>query len=144
MSGFETCGGIRRRNEYSSSKCFDAARNASSFCALEGSMSSTPRISGRVIAAARTLAGIGEADFAAAAGLPLESLRGMEAGGSAYLRTERDVEAVRRGLEHFGLIVLEESDGMGAGVRLKFTRQETKQIGRLENEGGIIGSDDAP
>jgi hypothetical protein len=101
-------------------------------------------MSGRVIAAARTLAGISQADFAAAAGLPLERLRGMEASGSAWLRTDRDVEAVRRGLEHFGLIVLEESDGMGAGVRLKFTRQEVKQIGRLENEGGIIGSDDAP
>jgi predicted transcriptional regulator len=68
----------------------------------------------------------------------------MEAGGSAWLRTDRDVEAVRRGLEHFGLILLEESDGMGAGVRLKFTRNEVRQIARLESEGGIIGSDDAP
>jgi transcriptional regulator with XRE-family HTH domain len=107
-------------------------------------MSGTPRMSGRVIAAARVLAGISQADFAAAAGIALERLRAMEAGGSAWLRTAPDVEAVRRGLEHFGLIVLDESDGMGAGVRLKFTRQEVKQIVRLENEGGIIGSDDAP
>ena len=102
------------------------------------------QMTGRVIAAARALAGISQADFARAAGLPLESLRLMESSGSARLRSAEDVAAVERGLEHFGLIVLGESDGMGAGVRLKFTRQEVKQIGRLENEGGIIGSDDAP
>jgi hypothetical protein len=33
---------------------------------------------------------------------------------------------------------------MGAGVRLKFTRQDVKQIARLEGEGGVVGSDDAP
>ena len=33
---------------------------------------------------------------------------------------------------------------MGAGVRLKFTRQDVKQIGRLENEGGFARSDDVP
>ena len=35
-----------------------------------------------------------------------------------------DVEDVNRGLEHFGVIIIGESEGMGAGVRLKFTRQE--------------------
>lgn len=35
-----------------------------------------------------------------------------------------------------GVIVIGESDGMGAGVRLKFTRQDVKQIGRLESEAG--------
>lgn len=102
------------------------------------------QISGRLIAAARALAGINQADFAAAAGLPVEALHLMEAGGSAGLRSEQDVEAVKRGLEHFGVIVIGESDGMGAGVRLKFTRQDVRQIARLEGEGGIVGSDDAP
>jgi hypothetical protein len=102
------------------------------------------QMTGRAIAAARALAGVSQADFAAAAGLSLESLRLMEGSGSAWLRSAKDVEAVERGLEHFGLIVLGESDGMGAGVRLKFARQEVRQIGRLENEGGIVGSDDAP
>lgn len=68
----------------------------------------------------------------------------MEASGSAWLHSVRDVEAVNRGLDHFGVIVIRESDGMGAGVRLKFTRQDVKQIGRLEGEGGIVGSDDTP
>jgi hypothetical protein len=102
------------------------------------------QMTGRLIAAARALAGIGQADFAAAAGLPVESLRLMEGSGSAWLKSERDVEAVNRGLAHFGVVVIGESHGMGAGVRLKFTRQDVRQIGRLESEGGIVGSDDAP
>ena len=37
-----------------------------------------------------------------------------------------------------------ESDGIGAGVRLKFLRQDVKQIARLEGEGGLVGDDDVP
>ena len=107
-------------------------------------MSGKTQISGRLIAAARALTGISQEDFAAACGLSVEALRVMEAGGSAWLRSERDAEEVSYGLDHYGVIVIEESDGMGAGVRLKFTRQDVSQIARLENEGGIIGSDDAP
>lgn len=68
----------------------------------------------------------------------------MERSGSAWLQCESDVEAVSRALEHFGFIIIDDSDGMGAGVRLKLTRQDVKQIGRMEDEGGIAGSDDAP
>ena len=102
------------------------------------------KISGRLIAAARALTGVSQADFAEAAGLSLEVIGIMEAGGSALLQTAREIEAVNRALEHFGVITIDESDGMGAGVRLKFTRQDVRQIGRLEGEGGLIGSDDAP
>jgi hypothetical protein len=102
------------------------------------------QVNGRLIAAARALAGVGQGDFAAAAGLPVETLRLMEESGSAWLRSEQDVEAIGRALAHFGVIVIEESDGMGAGVRLKFARQDVKQIARLEGEGGIVGEDDAP
>ena len=101
------------------------------------------KVTGRLIAAARALAGVSEADFAVAAGLPVETVRLMEGNGSARVQSE-DVEAVNRALEHFGVIIIGESDGMGAGVRLKFTRQDVKQIARLEGEGGIVGSDDAP
>lgn len=107
-------------------------------------MSDGTCISGRVIAAARALAGIGQADFAAAAGLSVEALLGIEAGGSARVSSRQDIEALQRGLEHFGVIVIAESDGMGAGVRLKFTRQDARQVTRMEGEGGIIGADDAP
>ena len=107
-------------------------------------MSDGTQLSGRLIAAARALAGVGQADFAAAAGIPVDTLRGIEAGGSAWVRSRRDAEALNRGLEHFGVIVIAESGGMGAGVRLKFTRQDVSQVTRLEGEGGIVGADDAP
>ena len=102
------------------------------------------RVSGRVIAAARALVGITQADFAAACGLDSDTLCRLEAGGSAWVTAEADVESVIRGMHHFGVVIVEEADGMGAGVRLKFTRADVRQIARLESEGGLIGSDDAP
>lgn len=107
-------------------------------------MSSDVRITGRIVAAGRALAGIGREDFARIAGLPAEKVALIEAGGSAWLQDRDDAEAVKRGLEHFGVVVIVEDDGMGAGVRLKFTRQDVAQIVRLEGEGGIARSDDAP
>ena len=106
-------------------------------------MSDKVGVSGRQIAAARGLTGISKADFATAAGLPVDTLRLIEGSGSALVGHEYEA-AVMRGLEHFGVILIHEADGMGAGVRLKFTRQDVRQMARLEGEGGIIGSDDAP
>ena len=102
------------------------------------------RMSGRVIAAARALVGVSRADFAAACDLTVGTLRRLEAGGSAWVGSESDTTALKRGLDHFGVMIVEETDGMGAGVRLKFTRADVRQIARLEGEGGMIGSDDAP
>jgi hypothetical protein len=107
-------------------------------------MGSEVRLTGRLVAAGRTLAGIGAEDFARAAGITTERLGSMEANGSAPLETDSDAEAAGRALDQFGIVVVGEGGGMGAGVRLKFTRQDVKQIGRLEGEGGIVGSDDAP
>ncbi|WP_340267144.1 helix-turn-helix domain-containing protein [Sphingobium mellinum] len=101
-------------------------------------------LTGRLIAAARVLAGVSQPDFAAAAGISVEALQSIERGGSAWIDSDEDVAAMSRGLEHFGVAIVEEGDGMGKGVRLKFTRQDVRQIARLEGEGGIIGSDDAP
>lgn len=101
-------------------------------------------LTGRMIAAARALAGVGQDDFAAAAGITLEALRGIEAGGSAFVSSEEDERALHRALEHFGVVPVRESHDLGAGVRLKFTRQDVRQMTRLEGEGGIVGSDDAP
>jgi hypothetical protein len=102
------------------------------------------RISGRLIAAARALVGVSQVDFAAACGLTVEALGRLEAGGSAWVSSDADVEAITRGMSHFGVMILEETDSMGAGVRLKFTRADVRQIARLEGEGGMVGSDDAP
>jgi hypothetical protein len=107
-------------------------------------MRSETKMTGRLIAAARALTGISREDFAAAAGIPADKLALMEASGSAWLHSESDAEAVIRAFEKFGVVVIEEDGSMGAGVRLKFTRQDVKQINRLETEGGIVRSDDAP
>jgi hypothetical protein len=88
--------------------------------------------------------GVSHEEFAVAAGLTSERLQLFEASGSARITAEDDCQAINRGLQHFGIVIVEESDGYGAGVRLKFTRQDTRQIGRWENEGGIVGSDDNP
>ncbi|WP_395396108.1 XRE family transcriptional regulator (plasmid) [Novosphingobium sp. BL-8A] len=83
-------------------------------------------------------------DFAAAAGLDAASLSKLEESASALIDGENEVNAVGLAFEHFGIVVVGEGDGMGSGVRLKFTRQDVRQIARLEGEGGIVGSDDAP
>lgn len=101
-------------------------------------------ISGRLIAAARALAGVSVPDFAAAARLPTDTLRELEAAGSAFVSSPPVLAGVSDAFKHFGVVIIDESDGMGAGVRLKFTRQDVAQIARLEGEGGIVASDDAP
>jgi len=107
-------------------------------------MTSEIKITGRLVAAGRALIGISRDDFARAAGIPAATIASMEAKGSARLDTESDVEGVMRAFETFGVVAIGEGDGMGAGVRLKFTRQDVRQIARLESEGGIVRSDDAP
>lgn len=107
-------------------------------------MSSRMKMTGRLIAAARALVGVSREDFAKAAGLPVESMALMEASGSAKLHSEDDVAAASRAFEKFGVIVIDEDDNMGAGVRLKFTREDVTQLLRLEGEGGVARSDDAP
>ena len=103
-----------------------------------------PPITGRLIAAARVLTGIGQAQLANASGLSVAALIQMEASGSAPIQPVEDAEAVRRALEEFGAMFIPEGNGIGAGVRLKFLRQDAKQIGRLEGEGGLVRDDDVP
>ncbi len=101
-------------------------------------------MSGRIIAAARTLTGVSQDDLANAAGISTAELSRMEASDAALLPSGASTEAVMRALEQFGAVLLPEDDGMGAGVRLKFSRLDAKQIGRLEGEGGAVGYDDVP
>ena len=106
-------------------------------------MDSKGRLTGRLVAAGRALTGISESELASAAGIPLEMLRLLESSGAAWIPDDRS-EALARAWETFGAVVVPEGDGMGAGVRLKFTRQDVRQIGRLETEGGVARSDDVP
>ena len=101
-------------------------------------------ISGHQIAAARSLAGVSRAELAAAAGISMALLKKFEASGSVIFLREDKVTAVRKALEDFGVIFLFEEKGAGAGLRLKFTRLDTEEIGRLENEGGFVREDDVP
>jgi transcriptional regulator with XRE-family HTH domain len=109
----------------------------------ERAMSQENRITGRQIAAARALTGVSRADLAARAGVSLDTLRRMEASGSAFPAGDTR-EAVRHALEDFGAVFIPEGEGLGGGVRLKFTRLDAKQIGRLEGEGGPARDDDVP
>lgn len=101
-------------------------------------------ITGRLIAAARALTGVSQSDLATATGISASRLAQVEAGGSVPVQSEGEAEALTRTLESFGAVFIPEGDGLGAGVRLKFLRQDVKQIGRLENEGGMVREDDVP
>jgi transcriptional regulator with XRE-family HTH domain len=103
-----------------------------------------PGISGRQIAAARALADISQKDLADRARIPLAELLRLEAYGAALLPDDARAEAIRSALESFGAIFVPEGGGLGAGVRLKFSRQDVKQISRLEGEGGPARDDDVP
>jgi len=100
-------------------------------------------LTGRLIAAARALTGISHEDLANASGIAPEALRLLESNGAAWV-PDQPSHDLTHALEKFGVVIIREGDGMGAGVRLKFTRQDVGQIGRLEGEGGVARSDDVP
>jgi hypothetical protein len=102
------------------------------------------QMTGRLIAAARNLAGISPDDLAKTARIMPDALAQIEAQGAAIIEPADTADAVRRALEDFGVQFIPESDGMGAGVRLRFMRQDVRQISRLEGEGGPAREDDVP
>lgn len=106
-------------------------------------MNSMGRLTGRLVTAGRALTGISLSELATAAGIPLETLHLLESSGAAWI-PKHESQALSQAIETFGVVIIPEGDGMGAGVRLKFTRQDVRQLGRLENEGGVARSDDVP
>jgi hypothetical protein len=111
---------------------------------MGSTMGGKPLITGRLIAAARALTGISHSHLSEACGLPVQTLIEMESAGSASPQSAVEAESVQRALEGFGAMFIPEGGGIGAGVRLKFLRQDVKQIGRLEGEGGLVREDDVP
>lgn len=101
-------------------------------------------MTGRLIGAGRTLAAISQVDIAGFVGLPVESLSQMEAKGSARIDSQEYAERIGQGLDQIGIVIVGETGGLGAWVRLTFTRQDVRQVTRLENEGGNVGCDSAP
>lgn len=105
-------------------------------------MAEIKQLTARQIAAGRVLVGLAQSQLAAAASIPIATLRKMEAGADEALEMSDELEAVRLALEEAGIQFIAESAGGGVGVRLRFTAQSMKRIDILENEGGTVAEDD--
>ena len=79
----------------------------------------------------------------------LALLSGVEVGTIELFERRLDepdagsIVKLREALEQAGAVFIPENGG-GIGVRLKFTRSETRRIATLESEGGIAALDDVP
>ena len=76
------------------------------------------QVSGRQIAAARTLVAMGQAELAVAASISVPTLKRMEASDGAAAGMANNVKAVIAALEAAGLEFIAENGG-GAGVRFR-------------------------
>lgn len=81
-------------------------------------MSEINQITGRQIAAARTLLGVGQVDLAANAGISAPTLRRMEASEGEASGMKNNVGAVVQALIDLGVVFIPENGG-GYGVRLR-------------------------
>jgi hypothetical protein len=104
----------------------------------------TRSITGGQIMAARALTGISQAKLVVRAKVQPSTLRRLEARGTLPNDPDEDLIKIRRALEELGAVFIDEKDGAGAGVRLKFGRSQTRAIDRWENEGGAAAEDDVP
>jgi len=84
-------------------------------------MADDSRLTGRQIAAGRTLAGLGQGAVARAARISVPTLRRMEASAGPAAGMANNVAAVRSALETAGVIFVGEN-GEGPGVRLRRKR----------------------
>lgn len=97
-------------------------------------------LSGPLARAARALVKYPRPHVAKMTGLSEDVLADFE--GSRADLPEDGKARLKAVLEEGGAVFLPESDGFGAGVRLKFTKKDAKAITRMEGEGGPVGSDD--
>jgi transcriptional regulator with XRE-family HTH domain len=79
-------------------------------------VSENDQLTGRQIAAARTLLGLGQSELAVAARISVPTLRRMESSEGEASGYANNVEAVRRALEAVGV---EFTNGGQPGVRLR-------------------------
>ncbi|MBN9064812.1 MAG: hypothetical protein BGP06_13500 [Rhizobiales bacterium 65-9] len=100
-------------------------------------------ITGRQIGAARVLAGLDVNALAASADVPPDQLRRIETFAGPPTANHAMVGALCEALEKLGVEFIPEGRS-GAGVRLRFNRQQTRQIAGWENEGGAAADDDIP
>ena len=81
-------------------------------------MSEINQITGRQIAAARVLLGMGQADLAQLANISAPTLRRMEASKGAIGGMANNTKAVVFALENAGILFID-ANGNGPGVRLR-------------------------
>ncbi len=96
-------------------------------------------ITGPLCRAARALVQWPRAQLCGASGVTKAAIRAFETGDVDPGEEAR--AALKHALETAGAVFLDEDD-LGAGVRLRFTRKDVKQLRRLEGEGGQVGEDD--
>ncbi|RYE69503.1 MAG: XRE family transcriptional regulator [Oxalobacteraceae bacterium] len=75
-------------------------------------------ISGRQLAAARTLVGKTQAEVANAAGISIPTLKRMESSAASVAGIPNNIKAVITALENAGVIFIDQN-GNGPGVRLR-------------------------
>lgn len=99
------------------------------------------KLSGPLSRAARALVELTREQLAGQCGLDADAIKAFERGLADLDDAGR--RRLQSSLEAAGAVFIPENGG-GAGVRLKFTRSETKRIATLEGEGGIAADDDVP
>ena len=97
-------------------------------------------ITGPQARAARVLIEWPREKVAGLAGLSEDALRAFERGKVDPGDAAR--QALQATLERGGAVFIPESGTEGAGVRLKWSRKDAKQLNRMENEGGPVADDD--
>ncbi len=98
-------------------------------------------ITGSQCRAARALVEYTRDRLAIAAGVSIDTIEAFE---RKLENPDREhILALQSALEKAGAVFIAENGG-GIGVRLKFTRSETRRIATLEGEGGIVAHDDVP
>ncbi len=89
--------------------------------------------------AGRALIEWSQEQLAAAADVSVSTLADFEKRFRAPGENAR--RRLREALEKAGVVFIAEDDA-GAGVRLRFSREEVWEVNRWEDEGGVTGEDD--
>ncbi len=100
--------------------------------------------SGAQIAAARALVGVSREKLARRCQLTPEAIARLEASGPDPIAPCGELTVARTELEALGAIFIDEQGADGAGVRLRFSRAQTRAVGAWEDEGGVPADDDIP
>jgi hypothetical protein len=97
------------------------------------------QITGPLCRAARALVQWPRKQLASEAGVAKLEIRAFETGDIDP--GDEAKAALKHALEAVGAVFIDEGE-LGAGVRLRFTAKDVKQLRRREGEGGQVGEDD--